>query len=151
MFKIFTLIIPLAAFCSAQTPRAHCVGCSVGKEKLQCDYYVARQADRSRQSFCLRYADYVNIDGAFPKAAWYYLLAGKPKRALEAADRGIAQKQEYAREYRALALWLLGHSDEARNELRSFFRTVTSHDYFDKDLETLRRLYPGRRLESLKR
>jgi hypothetical protein len=151
MLKVFVFVVTLAVLGNAQTPQVHCVGCAVGKEKLQCDYYVARQADRSRQSLCRRYADYVNIDGAYPKAAWYYLLAGEPKRALQAADRGIDQKQAYAREYRALALWLEGDREAARKELRRFFRQVTPHDYFEKDLATLRRLYPESHLEALKR
>jgi hypothetical protein len=150
MFKVVSSLVVLATLGIAQTPPVHCTGCAVGKEKVQCDYYVARQADRSRQALCLRYAEYVDIDGAYPKAAWYYLLAGEPKRALQAADRGLAQGQVYAREYRAFALWLEGDQKEARKELRRFFRQITPHDYFEKDLATLRRLYPESHLEALK-
>ena len=148
MKRVWWILPVLGSLWGAEL-QVQCSGCSIGKEKLQCDYYVAQRGDRTRQEFCLTYAQYVDIDGAYPKAAWYYLLAGQPRKAEEAARKGLAQGQEYGREYLALALWLEGKRPEARKALERFLAAVPSHDYLVRDLEALTRLYPESGLEEL--
>jgi len=148
--KIAGILLMASVWGSAAELHATCSGCSIGKEKLQCDYYVAGRGDKSRQEQCRIYADYVNIDGAYPKAAWYYLLAGVPQKALEAARKGLEQKQRYGREYLALALWITGKRKEAKKELGRFFSDVPKHDYFERDRKVLLALYPGKDLQEFR-
>jgi len=122
--------------------RPKCTGCSIGKEKLQCDYYVERNGDKTHQPECLTYAKYVDIDGAYPKAAWYYLLAGEFTRAEASARRALKQGQAYGGEYLALALWARGEKAAAREVMKRFYRDVPAHGYVEKDLRTMARLYP---------
>jgi hypothetical protein len=147
--KVGGILLLLSVWSAGAEFKAACTGCSIGKEKLQCDYYVAQRGDKSRQEQCRIYAEYVDIDGAYPKAAWYYLLAGDVERARKAARKGVEQGQEYGREYLAMALWLLGEKDEAKRVLKLFFSNVPQHDYFERDRKTLQPLYPGRDLKKL--
>jgi hypothetical protein len=150
MRKLFPVFLLLFVSASSAEIRAACSGCSIGKEKLQCDYYVAQRGDKSRQKECRIYAEYVDIDGAYPKAAWYYLLAGDPEKALEAVRKGLEQGREYGREFLAIALWISGKREEARRELATFRRKVPDHAYLKRDLETIGRLYPKAELEALR-
>jgi tetratricopeptide (TPR) repeat protein len=150
MRKIVGILLLLSAWSAGAEFKTSCTGCSMGKEKLQCDYYVAERGDKSRQEQCRIYAEYVNIDGAYPKAAWYYLLAGDVEKALETARKGVTQGQEYGGEYLAMALWIRGEREEAKKVLQRFFSAVPEHDYFDRDLKTLRALYPGKDLRKLR-
>ena len=150
MRKLFPVFLLLFVSASSAEIRVACSGCSIGKEKLQCDYYVAQRGDKSRQKECRIYAEYVDIDGAYPKAAWYYLLAGDPEKALEAARKGLEQGQEYGREYLAIALWISGKKEEAKRELATFRQRVAEHGYLGRDLEQVARLYPESGLEGLR-
>ena len=147
ILPLFALLIGLS---SAAEIRASCSGCAIGKEKLQCDYYVAQRGDTSRREQCRIYAEYVDIDGAYPKAAWYYLLAGDVKKALNAAQKGLEQGQEYGREYLAIALWISGKKEEAKRELATFRQRVAEHGYLGRDLKQVARLYPESGLEGLR-
>jgi hypothetical protein len=142
MRKVAGVLLVLSAWGAAAEFQASCSGCSFGKEKVRCDYYVVKKGDRSRSGECRIYAEYVDIDGSYPKAAWYYLLAGDPAKARAAALKGLKQGQGYGREYLAFALWLEKREQEARTQLRRFFQEIPEHHYFRKDLETLKRLYP---------
>ena len=142
-------IVLLAGAQAGVQPR--CSGCSIGKEKLQCDYYVERKADRAHQKECLTYAKYVDIDGAYPKAAWYYLLAGAFPRAEASARKALKQGQAYGGEYLAVALWAQGKRAEAKKAMKRFLRDVPQHEYLKKDLESLKRLYPKMGIEALLR
>ena len=117
-------------------------GCGKGKSMLQCDYYVARLGDKSRQGVCEAYAKVVDTDGAFAQAAWYYLLAGQPEKARRAARRALKQGQTYAAGYLAEALVVLGKSEEARRYRDIFEKTVPKHAYFAKEIGILKKLYP---------
>jgi hypothetical protein len=150
MKRIAGILLLLSVWSAGAEFKAACTGCSIGKEKLQCDYYVAGKGDRSRQEQCRTYAQYVDIDGAYPKAAWYYLLAGDPQKALTAARKGLEQGQSYGREYLAMALWISGERERARKELARFFAEVPSHGYFEEDRQVLRRIYPSKELQALK-
>ena len=119
-----------------------CRGCAAGKSMLQCDYYVAKKGEKDKRHFCEIYAKVVDIDGASAKAAWYYLLAGKPHKALSAADKALQIGQHYAQEYRAFALWILKKPKEARQALEAFRRKGGGGEYLLRDLRTLERLYP---------
>ncbi|WP_353662058.1 hypothetical protein [Hydrogenimonas sp. SS33] len=138
MKKTCLLILGILAL---QNSMAGC-GCGKGKLMLQCDYYVARLGDKSRQHLCEEYAKVVDIDGASAQAAWYYLLAGKPGKALAAARRAYDQGQTYAAGYMAEALLILGRDREAKRYRDIFVKRVKKRAYFDKEIEVLKKLYP---------
>lgn len=119
-----------------------CHGCSAGKLMLQCDYYVARKGDLSHRDDCAAYAEAVDVDGASAKAAWYYLLAGRPHQALDAARRALAVGQTFAAGYAAQAEMVLGYPRRALHFMAQFHEKVKDDTYFKKELITLRRLYP---------
>ena len=119
-----------------------CRGCAAGKLMLQCDVYVARAGKLEKQPLCEEYAKIVDIDGASAKAAWYYLLAGKPGKALNAAERALEIGQSYANEYAAYALLLLGKKEEAQKTMKAFATKVGGEGYLQKDLDSLKRIYP---------
>ncbi len=121
---------------------ASCKGCGAGKLMLQCDYYVARQGDLSKRHFCEEYAQIVDVDGASAKAAWYYLLGGKPEKALDAAMRAYDQGQTFAAGYVAQALSVLGRGEEAKRYIEPFRKVVKERSYFTKEVNTLKKLYP---------
>jgi hypothetical protein len=140
--KILWILMPAIFIGSASEIRVSCAGCDAGKEKVRCDYYVVDRGEKSRRKHCLNYAKYVDIDGAYPKAAWYYLLAGKPQKAVGSARKGIAQGQEYARAYLAMALWILGKPREAENEWNGLGNLRKKFGGFLRERELLKRLYP---------
>jgi len=128
-----------------------CRGCSAGKLMLRCDYYVAKLGDLSQRDSCADYARVVDIDGASAKAAWYWLLAGEPQKALDAARRAVEQGQTFAAGYAAQALTILGRDQEASAYLGRFRAAVASRDYFSRELRTLARLYPDIDFRKLER
>ncbi|WP_457608582.1 hypothetical protein [Nitratifractor sp.] len=140
LLPILPLLLPLSL--SAADTDPSCRGCGAGKLMLQCDVYVARQGDLSRQPLCERYARIVDIDGASAKASWYYLLAGKPAEALRAADRAIELGQSFAYEYAAFARLLLGQEGKAEAAMRTFLTKVPDPSYVRRDLKSLKRVYP---------
>ena len=138
-------IIFLISALQAADLNVSCRGCAAGKLMLQCDVYVAEAGHREKRSLCEKYAEIVDIDGASAKAAWYYLLAGKPEKALKAANRALKIGQNYAYEYAAYALLLLGKKEEARKAMKTFITKVGKlggESYFQKDFKTIKRLYP---------
>lgn len=147
--KISLGVMMLFVGAEAGAIQAKCAGCSIGKEKLQCDYYVERKGDLSRQKTCLAYAKHVDIDGAYPKAAWYYLLAGEFAKAEASARKALTQGQAYGGEYLAISLWAQGKEKAARKVLNRFLREVPRHDYLGKDLKTMEMLYPKKRIREL--
>jgi hypothetical protein len=150
MKRYGTIAAVLTLSLSAFAADASCKGCGAGKLMLQCDYYVARQGDLSKRHFCGEYARIVDVDGASAKAAWYYLLGGEPQKALDAALRAFDQGQTFAAGYVAQALAVLGRGDEAKNYMERFREVVEERDYFDKEVETLQRVYPNADFSSLK-
>jgi len=121
---------------------ASCRGCGAGKLMLQCDYYVVRRGETDKRHFCVEYAQIVDVDGASAKAAWYYLLGGAPEKALDAAKRALDQGQTFAAGYVAEALSALGKSEEAKSYAERFRKVVKKREYFVKEVETLKKLYP---------
>ncbi|WP_300368960.1 hypothetical protein [Hydrogenimonas sp.] len=132
-------VLPLQVF--ALDPS--CKGCGAGKLMLQCDYYVAKQGDMSRQHLCEEYAKIVDIDGASAKAAWYYLLAGKPQKAFDAAIKALKQGQTFAAGYAAQAMTIMDNPEKAKQYLSQFTNGVEERDYFEKEVSTLRKIYPS--------
>jgi len=145
------LLIPvfLPLMLVAQSGGPSCKGCAAGKLMLQCDYYVVRQGDVGKRHFCADYAKIVDIDGASAKAAWYWLLAGEPEKAFDAALRAYNQGQTFAAGYAAQALAVMGNADEAKKFLNKFLSAVRDRSYFEKEVATLEKLYPAKDLKIL--
>ena len=143
MKTLLSLLAVFALLLEASASDVSCKGCGAGKLMLQCDYYVARQGDLTKQDVCIEYAKIVDIDGASAKAAWYYLLGGKPDKAFDAAMKALNQGQTYAAGYVAQSLVALGNREEAENYLKKFQDAVQQRDYFVKEVETLRKIYPN--------
>jgi len=120
-----------------------CRGCASGKLMLQCDYYVVKQGKMEMRSACEEYAKIVDVDGASAKAAWYYLLAGKVDKALDAAERAIKIGHVYANEYLAYALLVRGKENEAKSAMEKFRSGVQQNSFVKRDIEALTKLYPG--------
>jgi len=146
MGRVILGILMLSLLGSAEI-KVRCSRCTAGKEKLRCDYYVGQKGEKSHQDQCRIYAEYVDVDGAHAKAARYYLLAGDPGRAMVAARKALEQGQEYGREFLAIALWIEGRRDEALEEMARFKEHVPGHDYLQRDLKEIGRLYPEAKLE----
>ncbi|WP_457597357.1 hypothetical protein [Hydrogenimonas sp.] len=143
---------PLAALAASLVFAAdgpQCRGCAAGKLMLQCDYYVVRGGDLAKRHFCEEYAKVVDIDGASAKAAWYWLLAGKPEKALDAAKRAMAAGQTFAAGYAAQASVMLKKPREAKSYLEKFRAIGTDRSYFRDEVAKLRRLYPNYEWEVL--
>ncbi len=119
-----------------------CRGCGSGKLMLQCDYYVVKQGRMEMRSACEEYAKIVDVDGASAKAAWYYLLAGKPDKAQSAAKRAVDLGQVFANEYLAYALLVKGREDEAKAVMKKFRNGVEQRSFVKRDIEALAKLYP---------
>jgi tetratricopeptide (TPR) repeat protein len=119
-----------------------CRGCAAGKLMLQCDHYVAKQGMREKQTICAEYAEIVNVDGASAKASWYYLLAGKPDKALDAAERAIKVGHTYANEYLAYALLIQGKESDAIDAMQHFRQDIQQNSFIKRDIESLQKLYP---------
>ena len=142
MNRYGTIVVALMLSLPLFAADASCKGCGAGKLMLQCDYYVARQGDLSKRHFCEEYAQIVDVDGASAKAAWYYLLGGKPEKALDAAMRAYDQGQTFAAGYVAQALSVLGRGEEAKRYIEPFRKVVKERSYFAKEVNTLKKLYP---------
>jgi hypothetical protein len=140
--KVSILLVLVASYAFSQQSGASCKGCGAGKLMLQCDYYVVRKGDLSKRGYCAEYAKIVDIDGASAKAAWYWLLAGEPQKAYDAATKAYRQGQTFAAGYAAQALTILGDVAEAKRYAGIFMQNVPDRAYFDKELNVLKRLYP---------
>ena len=137
---IFTVIAG-SSFVYAQTDPS-CRGCASGKLMLQCDYYLVKEGKMDKRSACEEYAKIVDVDGASAKAAWYYLLAGKPEKAYDAARRAIDLGQVYANEYMAYALLIQGKDADAKKAMQLFHSAVKENSFFKTDMKILHKLYP---------
>ena len=142
MFRKSVSILMMFSAMQAADLNVSCRSCAAGKLMLQCDFYVAKEGKLEKQPLCEEYAKFVDIDGASAKAAWYYLLAGKPGKALDAAERALKIGQNYAYEYAAYALLLVGRKEEAQKAMKAFISKVGGDDYLQRDLDTLKRIYP---------
>jgi len=147
MRHVVLLLLIESLALSAQNPHpAECQSCVVNKNMIRCDYYVARKAVKGKQSECEIYARYLDRDGTHANAAWYYLLAGRPKKALAAAQSAIAEGQTYAAEYAVFALRILGRRAEADSLLKRYADWIRKAGRYEQDRKTLAKLYPQKRL-----
>ena len=121
-----------------------CRGCRAAKAMLTCDYYVKRLGDVRRQASCETYAKIVDIDGSRAKAAWYYLLAGRPEKALASAQKALRQGHAFAAEYAALASLILHKRREAVRYMHRFRASVPDSAFVKNDIEVLERIYKNR-------
>ncbi|WP_456451449.1 hypothetical protein [Hydrogenimonas sp.] len=150
MKRVWFLALAWPLLLPAEHLEPSCKGCGAGKLMLQCDYYVARKGDLAKRHFCAEYAKIVDIDGASAKAAWYWLLAGEPDKAFDAALRAMKVGHDFAAGYAAQALVALGNAEEAKRYMARFRRTVKERGYFKKEVSTLSKLYPDKDFSCLK-
>jgi len=148
--RVLLTALVLLTGAGAEEFKVSCSGCSTSKDRLRCDYYVAGHRDLNRTDRCLSYARYVDIDGAYPIAAWYYLLGKHPRESARSAQKGIDQGQEYARSYLILAEWILGEGEAARENLRHLReRRPELERPLLQDLRKIAPLYPSVSWEAL--
>ncbi len=131
-------LLPLMA---AEKPG--CSGCDAGKERVRCEYHVLKKGDLTQRFHCEVYARSIDVDGARGKAAWYFLLAGSPEKALEAANLAVDQGHTYALEYAAAAAMVLERKREAKAYMRRLGNLPFDRERLLRDFERLERLYPG--------
>ena len=87
---------------------------------MLCNFYVAKNGDASKAGHCKEYADYLDSTKVYGKAAWYYLLGLKPKKAVDAAQKAVKMGENYAKEYMAFGYWLTGEKSKAKEALQGF-------------------------------
>ncbi len=136
--KKLLVIVPLLLFGSDKV----CTKCTLNKAQMKCEYYVALKGDASKASLCENYADYLNKTQVYGKASWYYLLAKKPRRAIEAAKNAIKNGENFAYEYMADGYLILGQKDLAKKYYAKFKEAVGDPRFFvSKDFKVLGKLY----------
>ncbi len=133
MKKLLIAILPL--FLLAATS---CTKCSLNKAQMKCEYYVAKKGDLSRVGECKQYADYLYDTKVYGKAAWYYLLAKDPKRAIDAGKKALKMGEDYANEYLSAAYLILGDNTKAKKH----YKRLTTHFFSSKDFAILQKIYP---------
>jgi len=137
MMKKLILIVPLLLFGMNKV----CTKCTLNKAQMRCDYYAAIKAEAVKD--CEEYAAYLDKTEVYGKAAWYYLLAKRPKKALEAAQKAVKRGEKFAYEYMAEAQMILGKNPQ--KSLKKLKESVKNYHFFlDKDLKILHRLYKKR-------
>ncbi len=136
--KKLLIILPLILFGADKT----CTKCSLNKDQMKCEYYVAHKGDASKSGLCAEYADYLNKTQVYGKAGWYYLLAKKPEKAIEAGKKAIRNKENFAYEYIAEGYIILGDKQKAKEYFHKFVQTSANPRFFtSKDFAVLARLY----------
>ena len=131
--RILLIIVPLFLFA------ATCNKCALNKNQMKCEYYVAIKADKSKAKLCESYADYLDKTKVYGRAAWYYLLALKPKKAIEAAKNALKLGETYANEYLAESYLILGDKKKAKEH----YKKLQTNFFSKKNLQTLQKLYPN--------
>ena len=115
--------------------------CTIGKNMMKCDYYVGRKFDKAHQKECLSYANSINKDGMYAKAAWYFLLGGDIKDAKINAKKALNIGHHYAAEYLGMVYILENDIKNARKEFSFFKHKVKQNKYIKKDLNILKHIY----------
>ncbi|WP_457598841.1 hypothetical protein [Hydrogenimonas sp.] len=141
--KRASILLGLLLLSSVAAGRHGCSSCDAAKERMKCEYYVLKKGDLAQRSHCAAYAESIDVDGARGKAAWYFLLAGSPEKALEAANLAVDQGHTYALEYAAAAAMVLERKREAKAYMRRLGNLPFDRERLLRDFERLERLYPG--------
>ncbi len=115
--------------------------CTIGKNMMKCDYYVGRKFDKTHQKECLSYANSINKDGMYAKAAWYFLLGGDIKNAKINAKKALKIGHHYAAEYLGMVYILENDIKNASKEFAFFKHKVKQNKYIKKDLNILKHIY----------
>ncbi len=115
--------------------------CTIGKNMMKCDYYVGRKFDKTHQKECLSYANSINKDGMYAKAAWYFLLGGDIKNAKINAKKALKIGHHYAAEYLGMVYILENDIKNASKEFTFFKHKVKQNKYIKKDLNILKHIY----------
>ncbi|MFK5881356.1 MAG: hypothetical protein QM482_03995 [Sulfurospirillum sp.] len=139
MIKTFLIVFLLVV--SSESIEIKCKGCSAGKDMVKCDYYVVKQHNLTYQRSCLAYAQYIDMDGMYAKAAWYYLLGGDKQKAKKSATKALREGYHYAAEYKGFADLLVGNQKEAQKALIFFRNKVKNIDYAKRDIEIMKYIY----------
>ena len=135
--KMLIAILPL--FLLAATP---CTKCSLNKSQMKCEFYVAKKGDLSKIDECKLYADYLFDTKVYGKAAWYYLLAKEPKRAIEAGKEALKMGEDYANEYIGAAYLIMNDKQKAKKYLQKFQQNIGDSRFFtSNDFAILGRIY----------
>ena len=132
--KMLIAILPL--FLLAAMP---CTKCSLNKSQMKCEFYVAKKGDLSKIDECKLYADYLFDTKVYGKAAWYYLLAKEPKRAIEAGKEALKMGEDYANEYLSAAYLILHDSAKAKKH----YKKLSTHYFSKRDFAILQKIYPS--------
>ena len=148
--KIVLLSIILGLFIIVGGAQGRGCGCAAQQAKMRCDYYVVKKGDQSKRAFCADYAKRADLDGAAGRAAWYWLLAGKPDKALASVRAAIKAHHMYAAEYGAFASIITGNQKEGLKYWKFFTRNVQLHHYVHKDRKIVEKLYPTIDFSSLR-
>ncbi|BCD60982.1 MULTISPECIES: hypothetical protein [unclassified Nitratiruptor] len=136
--KKLLLILPLLLF-GADKP---CTKCNLNKSQMKCEYYLIQKGDTSKAKECVFYADYLDQTKVYGKASWYYLLALKPKKAIEAAKKAIQMGENFAYEYLGDAYLILGDEEAAKKSYQLFKQKVgNTHFFVMHNFKILRRIY----------
>lgn len=136
--KKLALILPLFLLAADKV----CTKCALNRAQMKCEYYVGLKGDVSEAKECRNYADYLKSTKVYGKAAWYYLLAKEPAKALEAAKRAVKMGENYAYEYMAEAQLVLQKPKEAKRSFALFEKSVGNSDFFtSKHFATLKKIY----------
>jgi len=121
---------------------SNCTKCSLNKDEMRCNYYVAKMGDSTKSKFCENYASYLSRTKVYGKAAWYYLLSKKPKEAIENAKKAVEMGENYAYEFIADAYLIEGKLEEAEKNYKEFKKKVGNTKFFtSKNFKVLKKLY----------
>ncbi len=138
VMKIVLLILPLFLL------GAPCSKCELNRAEMKCNYYVAKKGDRAHAKECLDYAEYLDSTKVYGKAAWYYLLALKPQKALEAAKEAVKMGEAYAYEYMGDVALMQKDEERAKEFYKKFRQSVSDTEFFtSRSFEVLQKLYPN--------
>ena len=131
---------------------APCSKCELNRAEMRCNYYVAKEGDVSKASFCKEYAEYLDSTKVYGKAAWYYLLGLEPQKALEAAKKAVEMGEGYAWEYMGDAYLILGDKAAAKEAYGEFKKAVENRAFFtSRSFGILEKLYESFDAEEAKR
>ncbi|BCD68806.1 hypothetical protein [Nitratiruptor sp. YY09-18] len=145
--KKLLFILPLLLFGADKS----CTKCNLNKAQMKCEYYLVQKRDTSRAKECAFYADYLDKTKVYGKASWYYLLALKPKKAIDAAKKAVKMGEFFAYEYLGDAYLILGDEKKAKRNYQIFRKKIGNTKFFtNQNFKILKRLYKNFDIEKAK-
>ncbi len=138
MKKFIFLIVAILPLFSQEK----CTKCSLNKDELRCNYYVATKGDISKINYCKRYANYLAKTKVYDKASWYYLLAKEPDLAIEYGKKAIEFKNYYVYEFLAISNLLKNNNQEAQKYFRLLKdKNANLNSYINSHFSILKKIY----------